>query len=62
MPDALLDRLIGSVALPERSVANRADRARPRLIRGTSGRMTATMGAAALVINQAFTPVIAAAH
>ena len=62
MPDALLDRLIGSVALPDRSVSNRAGRARPRLLRGASGRMTATLGAAALVINQAFTPSIAVAQ
>lgn len=60
MPDALLDHLIGAVNLPEKSVSNRADRGRPRLLRGASGRMTATLGAAALVINQAFTPKIAA--
>jgi hypothetical protein len=29
-------------------------------LRGASGRMTATLGAAALVINQAFTPRITA--
>ena len=33
--------------------------AHPRLMRGASGRMTATLGAAALVLNQAFTPQIA---
>jgi len=60
MPEALLDHLIDCVTLPERSVANRAGRTRPRLMRGTSGRMTATLGAAALVINQAFTPMISA--
>ena len=32
----------------------------PRLLRGASGRMTATLGAAALVLNQAFTPQITA--
>ena len=60
MPDNLLDRLIMGVDLPKRSVANRPDRALPRLTRGTSGRMTATLGAAALVINRAVTPSIAA--
>lgn len=62
MPDGILDHLIAHVSLPDRSVAHRADRTRPRLLRGASGRMTATLGAAALVINQAFTPRIAAAR
>ena len=62
MPDVLLDHLMGTITLPEVSVANRADRQNPRLIRGSSGRMTATLGAAALVINRAFTPTIAIAH
>lgn len=60
MPDAILDHLIGAVKLPGKSVSNRANRTEPRLLRGASGRMTATLGAAALVINQAFTPKIAA--
>ena len=59
MPDALLDHLLGSVRLSRRSVSERAGRAHPRLMRGASGRMTATLGAAALVLNQAFTPQIA---
>lgn len=59
MPDALLDHLLGAVRLPDTSVSNRADRVNPRLLRGASGRMTATLGAAALVINQVFTPKIA---
>jgi predicted NBD/HSP70 family sugar kinase len=58
MPDGILDHLIAAARLPDRSVANRTDRAMPRLLRGASGRMTATLGAAALVINQAFTPRI----
>lgn len=62
MPDAVLDHLIDAVRLPDRSVSNRADRRQPRLMRGTSGRMTATLGAAALVLNQAFTPMIAASR
>ncbi|MEO0828951.1 MAG: ROK family protein, partial [Pseudomonadota bacterium] len=61
MPDAIFDHLIGSVQLADRSVSNRPNRAAKRLLRGASGRMTGTLGAAALVINQAFTPRIAAA-
>jgi predicted NBD/HSP70 family sugar kinase len=62
MPDAVLDHIIGRTPLPERSISNRPDRKHPRLMRGTSGRMTATLGAAALVLHQAFTPTIAAAR
>ena len=62
MPDVILDHIIARTALPERSVSNRPDRAHPRLMRGTSGRMTATLGAAALVLHQAFTPTIAEAR
>lgn len=60
MPDSILDHLIAEVSLPDKSVSNRDDRTGPRVLRGTSGRMTATLGAAALVINQAFTPKITA--
>ncbi|GAB5445742.1 ROK family transcriptional regulator [Gymnodinialimonas sp.] len=56
MPPALLEELAGRVSLPERSVSNREDRARPRLIAGTAGRMAATLGAAALVVNTALSP------
>ena len=62
MPDTLLDHLIDRTTLPERTVSNRPDRTHPRLMRGTTGRMTATLGAAALVLHQAFTPTIAAAR
>ncbi|MFK7942076.1 MAG: ROK family protein [Paracoccaceae bacterium] len=61
MPDGILDYLIEGVGLQVKSVSNRVDRTVPRLIRGSSGRMTATLGAAALVINQAFTPTISLA-
>ena len=61
MPDAIFDHLIGAVQMPSGTVANRQDRTVPRLMRGASGRMTATLGAAALVINQTFMPQIAAA-
>ena len=62
LPDALIDHLIGSIALAERSVANREIRQHPRLMRGRTGRMTATLGAAAMVIHQAMTPRIAVAQ
>lgn len=60
LPEALLDGLLERVTLPDRSVANRPNREHPRLLRGACGRMTATRGAAALVINQALTPRMAA--
>lgn len=59
MPDNILDHLVRTVNLDKRSVSNRPNRAHPRLMRGASGRMTATLGAAALVVNRAFTPTIA---
>ena len=62
MPEALLDNIIAKTSLPDRTVSNRPERAHPRLMRGTTGRMTATLGAAALVLHQAFTPTIAAAR
>lgn len=62
MPPKLLDHLIAQVPLPDRSVSQRPGRAQPRLTRGASGRMTATLGAAALVLNQTFTPAIAVAR
>ena len=62
MPAVILDELVARVMPPERSVSNRLDRAHSRLLRGTTGRMTATHGAAALVLDQAFTPKIAIAR
>ena len=59
MPDGILDQLVAAVRLPERSVSARPGRTVPRLMRGASGRMTATLGAAALVVNQLFTPGLA---
>ena len=56
LPDALLDRLIAHVPLSAASVAARPDRALPRLQRGAAGRMTAVLGAGALVIDRMFTP------
>lgn len=62
MPDEIFDYLISAISLPARSVSNRPDRISPRLLRGASGRMTATLGGAALVLHQAFTPMIAVAE
>lgn len=56
MPDAVLDHLIGKVRFLSDSVSDRPDRGQPRVMRGGSGRMTATLGGAALVLKQAFTP------
>ncbi len=61
MPDAIFDHLIAHTTLAEQSVAQRPNRRAPRLLRGNSGPLTGTLGAAALVINRAFTPRIAAA-
>lgn len=59
MPAPLVDDLIARLDLSESSVANRADRRVARVLRGACGRMTAARGAAALAINQSFTPRIA---
>jgi predicted NBD/HSP70 family sugar kinase len=60
MPEAVLDHLVEATELPKLSVSNRADTTVPRLQRGASGRMTATLGAASLILNRAFTPQTAA--
>lgn len=60
MPPVLLRAVLDRVQLSERSVAHRPGRAHPRLICGTCGPLTATQGAAALIINRAFTPRMAA--
>lgn len=58
MPGALLDALVKDLPLNQHSVAARPERTLPRVIRGSSGPMTAALGAAALVLNDAFTPQI----
>lgn len=60
MPDLVLDYLIENASLAEFSVSERQERIHPRLLRGTTGRMTGTLGAAALVLNRTFTPRISA--
>ncbi|PSL20093.1 ROK family transcriptional regulator [Shimia abyssi] len=53
MPAAILDHLVAHTPMPDISVSNRPGSHHPRLMQGTSGRMTATMGAAALILNRA---------
>ncbi len=60
LPDALLDDLIAALDLPDASVSRRQDRRLPRVLRGASGRMTAALGGAALVIHDVSTPRIVA--
>lgn len=55
MPDTVLDHLVAHAPLPNVSVSNRPNAAHPRLMRGASGRMTATLGAATLVLNRTLT-------
>ncbi|MEM9780035.1 MAG: ROK family transcriptional regulator, partial [Pseudomonadota bacterium] len=62
LPPALLTRMIDGVELATASVSARPDRRGPRLLCGATGPMTAAVGAAALIINQTFTPQIAAPH
>ncbi len=56
MPEPILEHLAQSVVPPERSVSRRSDNPFPRIMCGACGRMTATFGAAALVLNRTFTP------
>jgi len=60
MPRPVLDHLVAQTKLPDLSVSNRPDAVLPRLQRGTCGRLTATLGAASLILNRAFTPHAAA--
>lgn len=62
MPETILDHLVAHTKLPDLSVSNRPDCDQPRLRRGASGRLTATLGAAALILNRAFTPQLAMMH
>ena len=56
LPDRLVDALIAAMEPLPRSVAARRLRALPRIIRGTTGRYTAALGAAALPILETVTP------
>ena len=61
MPAPILDHLIKTTDLPSASVSHRPDATNPRLIRGASGPLTATLGAAALVLNKTLSPQLAQA-
>lgn len=56
LPDAMIDLLIARLNLPPGSIARHAMHQAPRVARGCSGRMTAALGAAALVIHDTVTP------
>jgi predicted NBD/HSP70 family sugar kinase/biotin operon repressor len=62
MPDSILGHFVANAPLPAQSVSNRPDARYPRLQRGTSGRMTATLGAAALVLERTLSPHFAHTH
>lgn len=56
MPAPVLDAIVDRIILSDASVSNRADRGIPRLQVGACGRLTATRGAAALVLSHAMSP------
>lgn len=62
MPSCILNYLVENASLPDLSVSNRLARQSPRLKTGVSSRMTATLGAAALILNQTYTPQFVALH
>ncbi len=62
MPATILEELVAEIALSDHSVAHRPNRKHPRLIAAGAGRMTATFGAAALVVNAALSPRLIATH
>jgi hypothetical protein len=59
MPDTVIDAFISRLNLPVGSVANRDDRTIARVIGGSSGRFTAAIGGAAIVIHKITTPSMA---
>ena len=56
LPNALLDDLIAALDPLPLSVAGRRKRALPRIVRGTTGLLTAALGAAALPLLETMTP------
>jgi len=56
LPDALLDDLIAALDPLPLSVASRRQRMVPRVMRGTTGLLTAALGAAALPLLETMTP------
>jgi len=59
MPGPMLEYLARHTYLPDVSVSHRPNADHPRLTLGATGRLTATLGAAALVLNNTLTPLIA---
>lgn len=59
MPTAVLEHLVDNCVLPDQSVSNRPTTDAPRLQSGRTGRMTATLGAAALALNSSLSPHLA---
>jgi len=58
MPNGIIDALIARLELPTGSVANRKERNIARVLRGSSGRDSAAIGGAAIVIHQTTTPAL----
>lgn len=61
LPDRVLDSLIAQITLSDMSLSRREDRECPRLVRGSAGRQTATLGAGALMIDRLFTASLSSA-
>ena len=59
MPTAILQHLVMNCDLPKQSVSNRPETSTVRLQSGRTGRMTATLGAAALALNSSLSPHLA---
>ncbi len=58
MPDSIIEALIAQLSLPKGSVANRKERSIARVIKGASGRNTAAIGGASIIIHQTTTPAL----
>lgn len=56
LPDPIIDALIAHMHQLPLSVANRTDRALPRVLRGQTGQFTAALGAASLPMFEVMTP------
>ncbi|MCF6302365.1 MAG: ROK family transcriptional regulator [Devosiaceae bacterium] len=60
--DVVIDALIAKLDLPTGSIANRPARIYPRVMRGSSGRLTAAIGGAAMIIHRTITPTVTVFH
>jgi predicted NBD/HSP70 family sugar kinase len=56
LPDAIVDELIARMDPMPVSVASRGGRAKPRILRGHTGQLTAALGAAAIALLETITP------